>query len=53
MPAPASPQPRIQMPESGYPMNVHQARPNTPMGAHSSSVITTAHSATTTDQIAR
>ena len=31
----------------------HQARPNTPMVPHRSSVSTTAHSATTTDQMAR
>ena len=32
---------------------IYQARPNTPMGAHRSSMATTAHSATTTDQMAR
>ena len=36
-----------------YPVAAHQARPNTPMGAHRSSMATTAHSATTTDQMAR
>ena len=52
-PAPARPQPKTQMPESGNPVAAHQARPNTPMGAHRSSMATTAHSATTTDQMAR
>ena len=46
-------QPKTQMPESGNPVAAHQARPNTPMGAHRSSMATTAHSATTTDQMAR
>lgn len=53
MPVPASPQPKIQAPEIGYPVVAHQARPNAPMGAHSSSAITAAHSATTTLQMAR